>query len=47
MTEKKRTKPPHEPTKHSRDLVSLHATMGTQQSVIADLLMIDDKTLRK
>jgi hypothetical protein len=38
---------PHEPTKQTRELVSLHTTMGTQQSVIADLLEIDDKTLRK
>lgn len=39
--------PSHEPTKQSRELVSLHATMGTRQEVIADLLDIDPKTLRK
>lgn len=39
--------PQHDPTKAQRELVSLHATMGTTQSVIADLLEIDDKTLRK
>ena len=43
----KRTKPPHEPTDAQRQLVQLHATIGTQQSVIADILGIDDKTLRK
>ena len=47
MAEKRRTKPPHEPTKQSRELVSLHATVGTRQDVIADLLGIDPKTLRK
>jgi hypothetical protein len=38
---------PHEPTDASRQLVALHATMGTQQEVIADILGIDPKTLRK
>lgn len=38
---------PHSPTKQTRELVSLHATMGTPQAVVADLLGIDDKTLRK
>jgi len=47
MAEKRRTKPPHEPTKQTRELVSLHATMGTRQEVIADLLDLDPKTLRK
>src|SRR6056297_1535623 len=47
MTDKRKTKPPHEPTKQSRELVSLHATMGTRQEVIADLLDLDPKTLRK
>lgn len=37
----------HEPSKQTRELVSLHATMGTDQGSIADLLDIDDKTLRK
>ncbi len=37
----------HVPSKAQRDLVSLHATMGTTQATIADLLGIDDKTLRK
>lgn len=39
--------PPHEPTKEGRELVKLHAMVGTQQEVIADLLGIDPKTLRK
>lgn len=44
------SKPPdrtHRPTDAQRQLVQLHATVGTQQDVIADLLGIDDKTLRK
>lgn len=39
--------PPHEPTQAERELVKLHATIGTRQDVIADILGIDDKTLRK
>ncbi len=38
---------PHEPSKESRQLVQLHATIGTPQKVIADILDIDDKTLTK
>lgn len=38
---------PHAPTETSRKLVQLHATIGTQQHTIADILGIDDKTLRK
>ena len=38
---------PHDPTKVNRELVSLHSTMGTDQATIADLLGIDEKTLRK
>ena len=38
---------PHEPSPASRQLVQLHATIGTQQNTIADILGIDDKTLRK
>ena len=37
---------PHEPTNESRQLVQLHATIGTPQAIIADILGIDDKTLR-
>lgn len=40
------SRPPHEPTPASRQLVQLHATIGTTQAVIADILGIDDKTLR-
>ena len=40
-------RPPHEPSKESRQLVQLHATIGTPQKVIADILDIDDKTLTK
>ena len=39
--------PPHEPTKASRELVKMHTMVGTPQSVVADLLDIDGKTLRK
>jgi hypothetical protein len=38
---------PHEPSDTTRQLVQLHATVGTPQAVIADILGIDDKTLRK
>ena len=37
----------HEPTHAQRELVKLHATIGTRQDVIADIIGIDDKTLRK
>jgi hypothetical protein len=37
----------HHPTPEQRQLVQLHATVGTTQAVIADILGIDDKTLRK
>lgn len=47
MAEKRRTKPPHEPTKATREVVQLHAMVGTDQRVIADILEIDPKTLRK
>jgi hypothetical protein len=42
-----RTKPPHEPTEATRETVRLHATVGTTQEVIADIIGIDPKTLRK
>lgn len=38
---------PHSPTDTTRQTVQLHATVGTPQAVIADILGIDDKTLRK
>lgn len=37
----------HTPNKQTRELVSLHATIGTDQDTIASLLDIDPKTLRK
>lgn len=43
----KQGKPSHEPTKAMRELVKMHAMVGTPQSIIADVLEIDDKTLRK
>ena len=44
---KRRTKPPHEPTKAMRDTVSLHAMVGTPQLDICTVLGIGIKTLRK
>ena len=38
--------PKHEPTPETRHLVQLHTTVGTTQAVIADILGIDEKTLR-
>lgn len=38
---------PHEPTKATRELVQLHAMVGTDQDQIASILEIDAKTLRK
>ena len=43
----KLTKPPHEPTAETKQLVQLHATIGTPQKDIARVLGIDPKTLRK
>ena len=40
-------RPKYEPIAATRQMVQLHATVGTAQSVIADILGIDDKTLRK
>ena len=44
---KKALKNAHEPTKPLRDTVQLHAMVGTTQEIIADILNIDSKTLRK
>jgi hypothetical protein len=41
------SRPPHEPTQAQRQLVQLHATIGTRQDIIADILGIDKKTLTK
>ena len=43
----RRTKPPHAPTDAQRQTVQLHTTVGTPQPVIARLLSITEKTLRK
>lgn len=40
-------RPPHEPSNASRQLVSLHASIGTPQDVIARALGLTEKTLRK
>ncbi len=39
-------RPAHEPTHEGRELVKLHATVGTTQEGIARILGIDPKTLR-
>jgi len=38
---------PHEPTPESRQLVQLHATIGTPQDDVARIIGVDAKTLRK
>lgn len=38
---------PHEPTRATREVVKLHAMVGTPQSMIAQILNVDAKTLRK
>lgn len=40
-------RPQHEPTKPMREMVSLHCAVGTRHEVIAEILGIDAKTLRK
>lgn len=47
MVEKRRTKPPHEPTKATRDTVQMHTLVGTTQADVARVIGIDEKTLRK
>lgn len=47
MAEKRQTKPPHEPTRATRELVQLHTMVGTTQETIASIIGIDPKTLRK
>ena len=47
MTKKLITKPPHEPTEATRQTVQLHTMVGTNQTDIARVLDIDEKTLRK
>lgn len=44
---KLKRKPPHEPTPEQRQIVQLHATVGTDQETIARIIGIDPKTLRK
>ena len=47
MTKKLITKPPHAPTEATRQTVQLHTMVGTNQTDIARVLDIDEKTLRK
>ena len=37
----------HEPTKETRQLVQLHSTIGTPQEIIASIMDMEPKTLRK
>lgn len=50
MTDEPKAKPgrkPHKPTDAQRQLVSLHATVGTTHETIADILGIHKETLYK
>jgi hypothetical protein len=47
MNGKKKARPPHAPTPEQRQIVQLHATIGTPQDTIARIIGIDPKTLRK
>jgi hypothetical protein len=40
-------RPSHKPTKETRQKVREHSMVGTPQELIADILNIDEKTLRK
>jgi len=40
-------KVPHEPTQEMRQMVQLHSSIGTPQDLMARILDIDEKTLRK
>ena len=46
MPKDPRGRKPHTPTDAQRQLVQLHATMGTTQEMIARVICIDRKTLR-
>lgn len=41
------SRPTHSPTEETRQLVQLHATVGTPQEQVAKILGLDSKTLRK
>lgn len=47
MTKKLITKPPHAPTDTQRQTVQMHTMVGTTQADVAQILGIDEKTLRK
>ena len=38
---------PHEPTETTRQQVTMHTMVGTRQEIVADILGIDPKTLRR
>lgn len=43
----RRTKPPHEPTEARKQAVLMHLASGATSKLIAEVLGIDEKTLRK
>lgn len=47
MPRSKTGRPAHEPTEATRQTVQMHTMVGTPQEVVADVLGIDSKTLRK
>src|SRR5690554_3445636 len=47
MSEKRRSNEKHVPTAHTREIVSIHTSMGTDSETLAKIIGIDPKTLRK
>lgn len=47
MPRSKTGRPAHEPTDATRQTVQMHTMVGTPQEIVADVLGIDAKTLRK
>lgn len=47
MPRSKTGRPAHEPTEATRQTVQMHTMVGTPQEIVADVLGIDAKTLRK
>jgi hypothetical protein len=47
MPRSKTGRPAHEPTDATRQTVQMHTMVGTPQEIVADVLGIDSKTLRK
>jgi len=47
VTKRKPRNPPHAPTDTQRQTVQMHTMVGTTQADVAQILGIDEKTLRK